>query len=232
MLGAMTLPGAEAVASSLRAAYAGITTVVAGLGERDLLRPTACHGWLVTDLLLHVTGDAQRALVALASPADGPADVDFVTYWRDFAAAEPNAAVAHTQWVRRSAAAYAHPSGVVQRWSEVAPAAARLAARTDPHTFVRTQGHVMSVPDFLATLVTEAAVHHLDLIADLPGAPPPVPGSLAIARATLDGLAAPAGLPAHWDSPTALRKGTGRLPLDDTDRQALGERAAAFPLLS
>ena len=33
------------------------------------------------------------------------------------------------------------------------------------------QGHVLRTPDSVATLMFEAAVHHLDMTVDLPGAP-------------------------------------------------------------
>ncbi|WP_230688918.1 maleylpyruvate isomerase N-terminal domain-containing protein [Micromonospora sp. WMMC415] len=65
---------------ALAQAYDGITRIVVDLDDADLQRPTRCRGWLVADLLLHLVGDAQRALVALASPADGPPDVDDVSY--------------------------------------------------------------------------------------------------------------------------------------------------------
>ncbi|MCW3840297.1 maleylpyruvate isomerase N-terminal domain-containing protein [Micromonospora yasonensis] len=74
-----------------RGAYDGITAVVSGLDDADLQRPTRCRGWLVADLLFHVLCDAQRALVALASPAEGPADVDDVSYWRAFAGGSSDA---------------------------------------------------------------------------------------------------------------------------------------------
>jgi hypothetical protein len=37
-------------------------------------------------------------------------------------------------------------------------------------------------------------------------------------------------LPAGWDDATAARRGTGREPLTDADRAALGQAAARFPL--
>jgi hypothetical protein len=39
-------------------------------------------------------------------------------------------------------------------------------------------------------------------------------------------------LPDHWDDATAARRATGREPLDDTDRNALGDLAGRLPLLS
>jgi uncharacterized protein (TIGR03083 family) len=215
---------------ALADAYDGITRVVADLPDTDLLRPTRCRGWLVADLLQHVLADAQRALVTFATPADGPPDVDHAGYWaRNHAAGDPDASAAHAAWVRRTAAAYSRPSGVVAVWRDTAPAAVRAARAAGPATHVATQGHVLTVPDFVATLVTEAVVHHLDLVVDLPGAPPPGPAATQVALATLAVLAG--GLPPAWDDAEALLKAAGREPLTDADRQALGARATRFPLL-
>ncbi len=214
------------VVDALDAAYAAITDVVAELSDSDVLLASGCRGWTVADLLLHVTGDAQRALVALHTPADGPADADFVSYWRAFPTGDDRSA--NAQWVRRTAAAFARPAGVVAPWRETS-AAARHAARTaDLGGFVGTQGHVLAVPDFLATLVTEAAIHHLDLVVSLPGAPGPPAEAVAIAVSTLAGLAGAEGLPAGWSPVEALRKGAGRAELTAAEAAAFGDR---FPLL-
>ncbi|MFY1688883.1 maleylpyruvate isomerase N-terminal domain-containing protein [Plantactinospora sp. WMMB782] len=214
---------------ALESAYARITATVDGLADADLHRPTRCRGWFVVDLLLHLVLDAQRALVTFASPAVGPADVNAVSYW--LSPGDP-AEGRHAAWVRRSAAAFDRPRGVVRLWTETAPAAVRAAAATDPLGYVSTQGHVLAVPDFLATLVTEAVVHHLDLTVDLSGAPEPERDGVAIAVATLDGLlSAEAIRPADWSDVDYLLKGTGRIPLTAHDRQVLGEAAGWFPLL-
>ncbi|SIN27369.1 maleylpyruvate isomerase N-terminal domain-containing protein [Micromonospora cremea] len=218
-------------AEALAQAYDGITAVVDGRDDADLQGPTRCRGWLVADLLFHVLGDAQRALVALASPADGPADVDDVSYWRGFPSGGGDDA-RHAWWVRRSAAAFDLPSGIVRLWGETAPAAVRAAAAADPSGYVTTQGHVLRVADFLATLTTEAVVHHLDLTPELPGAPPPGPLAVRVAVATMDGLMSDDAVrPTAWDDHEFLLKATGRLPLTDRDRLELGESAGWFPLL-
>ncbi|MBQ0903697.1 maleylpyruvate isomerase N-terminal domain-containing protein [Micromonospora sp. U21] len=218
-------------AEALAQAYDGITAVIDGRDDADLQRPTRCRGWLVADLLLHVLGDAQRALVALASPADGPADVDDVSYWRGFPSGGGDDA-RHAWWVRRSAAAFDRPTGIVQLWGETAPAAVRAAAAADPTGYVTTQGHVLRVADFLATLTTEAVVHHLDLTPELSGAPSPGPLAVRVAVATMDGLMSDDAVrPTGWDDERFLLKATGRLPLSDRDRLELGESAGWFPLL-
>ncbi|MGW3601800.1 MULTISPECIES: maleylpyruvate isomerase N-terminal domain-containing protein [unclassified Micromonospora] len=218
-------------AEALAQAYDAITGVVDGRDDADLQRPTRCQGWLVADVLFHVLGDAQRALVALASPADGPADVDDVSYWRGFPSGGGDDA-RHAWWVRRSAAAFDRPSGIVRLWRDTAPAAVRAAAAADPTGYVTTQGHVLRVPDFLATLTTEAMVHHLDLTLELPDAPPPGPLAVRVAVATMDGLMSDDAVrPTAWDDEEFLLKATGRLPLTDRDRLELGESAGWFPLL-
>ena len=57
-----------------------------------------------------------------------------------------------------------------------------------PHPVVGTQGHALNTVDFTATLAVEAAIHHLDMIAQLYGAPPTASGCLSLVRRTLDGL--------------------------------------------
>jgi hypothetical protein len=228
----MALPGPAALAAALDGAYAGITAIVADLDDTALLGPTGCRGWLTVDLLLHVTGDAQRALIALASPADGPADVDFVSYWRGFPAADDLSAE-HAQWVRRCAAAYRLPTGVARLWCDTAPAAARAAAAAAAAgpAYVHTQGHVLALADFLATLATEAVIHHLDLIRYRPDAPVPNWPAVAVALSALEGLAPSGALPAAWSPYESLLKATGRAPFDDADRRALGADADRYPLL-
>ena len=200
---------------ALAQAYDGITAVVTPLDDAALQRPTRCRGWLVADLLFHVLCDAQRALVALASPAPGPADVDDVSYWRAFIpGGDDDASVKHAWWARRSAAAFDRPSGVVRIWSDTAPAAARAAAAADPDGYVTTQGHVLRVPDLLATLTTEAVIHHLDLVVDLPDAPLPAAAPTRVAVATVDGLLSDDAVrPVGWDDRDYLLKATGRVPV-------------------
>jgi len=215
-------------AATLQRSYAGVTELVTGLDRRDLLRPTRCFGWLVADVLFHLLCDAQRALAALASSAPGPPDRDFASYWRGFEG--PPDPVLGMWWVRRSASAFVDGTGLVRLWVETAPAAAQAARAADPAGFVTTQGHVLAVPDLLATLVTEAVIHHVDMTVDLPAAPAPPAAGLTVATATLDALG---GHPLPgWTPQQYLLKGTGRVPLTDAERADLGHAADRFPLLS
>jgi uncharacterized protein (TIGR03083 family) len=218
-----------AAAGLLRDQYQAITDLLSGLDEPALLGPTRCTGWTRLDLLFHVLLDAQRALATFATPTEDEPDRDLVSYWTDFGPDQSAAdQLDHALFVRRSAAAYARPSTLVRHWRDISAAAARAAAAC-PHKRVATQGHVLRVPDFVATLVTEAAVHQLDLTVGLPDAPPPPAAALAVVRRTLDGLLG-ATPPEHWGELGYVLKGTGRLPLDTADRVALGDAAGRFPL--
>src|SRR5215470_5128927 len=226
---------------ALDAGYQKVTAVTSGLSEADLMRPTRCAGWAVADVLYHQLLDARRALRTFASPSDAPVDCDDVSYWRDYApvaaaatdgngaAAYSDESAAHARYVRIAASAYP-PGTLAWEWSETAAAACR-AARACEHRAVATQGHVLTVAGFAATLAVEAAVHYQDLTVDLSRAPVSDLGSLALVRRVLAGLL-DAPLPDSWDDVTAALKGTGREPLTEADRQALGPSAGKFPLFA
>jgi uncharacterized protein (TIGR03083 family) len=223
-----TEPTRDQALDALQDAYQDVTELVAGLDEHELLQPSRCQGWAVRDLLFHMLLDAQRALVTLATPATGPPDVDFVTYWLPFKPGMPGAD-AHQRFVAAAAGAYSRPQGLVAHWSETSEAALRAAAAAPADGCFATQGHVLTLPSFLATLIVEAAVHHLDLVGHLPGRPGPGARPLRLVRSTLDGLLGEA--PATgWDDETYALVGTGRLPLGDADRAALGPLADRFPV--
>ncbi|MEU8225148.1 maleylpyruvate isomerase N-terminal domain-containing protein [Kribbella sp. NPDC048915] len=218
------------LAATLGRAYGRLTETVQGLSDADFQRETRCPGLPVGPMLVHLLFDAERALVAFASPAAAEADRDFVSYWQDF----PPQPEGDTGFERGVAAAYRKPGVLVQHWREVSEAAVRAAATalaTKGHR-IETQGHVLQASDFVATLVLEATVHHLDLIVGLPGAPEPDPEGLQVTARTLDGLFGPEAWDViDWDTTTYILKATGRLPLDEDDQDMLGPYAKRLPLL-
>jgi hypothetical protein len=167
-----------------------------------------------------------RALVTLNSPADGPPVVGAVDYWRpDTPPFEP----ADGLWEVRVAASVQGGLPAILRRHRAAAAAVLVAAERVPEGgIVGKQGAAMELPDVFSTMVVEAAVHHLDLVAGL-DRPGPSPGPLAEVRRVLEGLLG-TPLPSGWDDVTAARRGTGRQPLTAADRAELGDRAGAFPL--
>ena len=68
--------------SVLDASYQALLRVVSTLDDATGWRNTRCAGWTVRDLIHHLLADAQRALVALHTPASGPPDVNAISYWK------------------------------------------------------------------------------------------------------------------------------------------------------
>lgn len=168
----MAQPSRAEAMTALTDSYASMQSIVDGLAEQDFLRPTRCAGWSVADPIFHQLLDAQRALRALATPAPAGAapDVDFVTYWKPFTPGSAGSRE-HSQFVRVSTVAYEAYAGhraLTQHWSATSAAALR-AADAAPDRAACTQGHVLSLADFLATLAVEATVHHLDLMLEAAG---------------------------------------------------------------
>lgn len=214
---------------ALRTAYGDLCSLADGLTEAAAWQPSGCTGWAVRDLLLHHLSDAQRALVALAlSFPSGVCDRDAVTYWID----SPGQADPESRGLRatRTIASAYRLDALQTVYRETLQAVVALSSRVDPSAVAPTQGHTLRVDHLLATLVTEAALHHLDLVAHLPGSGPSAE-ALAIVRSTLDGLLG-RPTPADWDDTTWALTGTGRRAADPRELSALGLDASRLPLLS
>lgn len=217
---------------ALRGSYAAFGSVVAALDEEASWAPTGCTGWAVRDLVFHCVLDAQRALVALHTPAahGTEPDRDAVGYWTDWRPGTEGAANGR-RFSRVNGSMFLRFGQLRELYLETAAAAVVAAERADPRDRIMTQGHVLTCGDLMATLAVEASVHHLDLTAHLPDAAPPSPAGLACVRATLDGLLGrrpPREL--GWDDAHYARVATGRLPLTAAETRLLGPAAARFPL--
>ncbi|GAB6897739.1 maleylpyruvate isomerase N-terminal domain-containing protein [Kineosporia succinea] len=219
------------VVTDLTDVYRSLAALVGGLTEDDGWRPTALPGWSVRDLLVHLLGDAQRALVAFGTPAPGPADRDAVTYWAGFAPSAPDPARRNRQIRVIRSLAVAHPwEALTETFAETTASVIVLANRGDPAGLLGTQGHTLTTDDLISTLVVEAAVHHLDLLTGLDRPGPPA-GALRVVRETLDGLLG-RPQPLGWDDTTYALTGTGRRPLTDEETRRLGDDASRFPLFA
>jgi hypothetical protein len=214
--------------AALRTAYRDLGDLALSVSEREAWLPTRCTGWSVRDLVLHLLADAQRALVALGTPSSAAPDRDAVTYWLD-APGGDDREYREVRAVRTIASAYRLPV-LTGQYAETSRAVVVLAEAADPTATVATQGHTLLVEDLLATLVVEAALHHLDLLEHL-DRPGPAAGPLAVVRRTLDGLLGRPE-PVGWDDVTYARAATGRRPLTAEEAAALGPDADRLPLLS
>jgi uncharacterized protein (TIGR03083 family) len=207
-----------------------LAETVAGLSDADLVAPTRCAGWLAAHLLVHVRLGLAAHATSFAEPADPgePPDRDYVSYWRDFPVATEPITFASVRWHWANASTYSVASEFRRHFADTARAAAGMS-RQAPAGCFRLQGHVIAAEDILAMWTVEWVVHQLDLTTHLSGRPGPLPEALALTAQTLDGLLGGGERPPSWDDVTYALKGTGRVPLDDADREFLGDRAARYP---
>lgn len=209
--------------------WTALRSAVTGLPDEDFARPSGCTGWLVRDLACHLVIDAQDVLITLATPADAEPTCDAATYW-DVAQAPPTGTDPLDALIVRLAAAYEDPALLNFHLDDVGSAAHRAAALADPAALVSTQDMVLTAGDFLSAYVLEWTLHHLDLIAHLPGAAEPPAQGLARTRQMLEKIAG-AAFPASFSDKDALLVGTGRRTPTAQERAELGETAARLPFV-
>ncbi|MER7874590.1 maleylpyruvate isomerase N-terminal domain-containing protein [Streptomyces solisilvae] len=209
--------------------WTALRTAVAELADEDFARPSGCTGWLVRDLVCHLVIDAQDVLITLVTPTDAEPTRDAVTYW-EVADAPPAGDDPLDALIVRLAAAYEEPWLLKFHLDDVGSAAGRAAGLADPALRVGTRDVVLTAGDYLSAYVLEWTLHHLDLIAHLPGAAEPPAESLAGSRRMLEEIAG-AVFPASWSDKDALLVGTGRRAPTDAERAELGDLAAKLPFV-
>ncbi|CAL9665638.1 maleylpyruvate isomerase N-terminal domain-containing protein [Streptomyces sp. enrichment culture] len=206
--------------------WSALLAAVAGLSDEDFSRPSGCTGWLVRDLVCHLVIDAQDVLITLATPSAGEPTRDAVTYWR--VVEPPTGDDPLDALTVRLAAAYEQPGLLKFHLDDVGSAAGRAAALADPAGRVGTQGQVLAAGDYLSAYVLEWTLHHLDLIAHVPGAVGPPAEGLGRSRELLEGVVA-ATFPASFTDRDALLIGTGRRAPTAAETATLGALAARLP---
>jgi hypothetical protein len=135
---------------ALSTAYRDIVAVLRDLSAEEEWLPTGCAGWSVRDLLFHLRGDAQRALVALASPAGTEPDTDAVSYWTHWRP-DTDGALLNRRMTRICASVYSGLRPILDSFAETTEAVVYAAVNTDPGLAVRTQGHVLRAGDLVRT---------------------------------------------------------------------------------
>ena len=209
--------------------WAALRSAVAELSDADFTQPSGCTGWLVRDLVCHLIIDAQDVLITLFTPSDAEPNRNYVTYW-DIGVEPPSGDDPLDALTVRLAAAYQDPELLKFHLDDVGSAAGRAAELVDPSLRVSTRGQVLTAADYLSAYVLEWTLHHLDLIAHLPGAAGPPAEGLSFSREMLEKIAG-AAFPATLSDEDALLVGTGRCAATDEQRTRLGELAEKLPVI-
>ncbi|MER6158630.1 maleylpyruvate isomerase N-terminal domain-containing protein [Streptomyces sp. NPDC001868] len=209
--------------------WTALRTTVADLKDKDFERPSGCTGWLVRDLVCHLIIDAQDVLITLVTPTEAEPTVDATTYWH-VTNSPPTGEDPLDALTVRLAAAYEDMALLKFHLDDVGSAAGRAARLAAPTARVSTQDQVLTDGDYLTAYVLEWTLHHLDLVAHLPGLPGPPAEGLAHSRAALERIAGGA-FPASFGDGDALLVGTGRREPTEGERAELGSSAAELPLV-
>jgi uncharacterized protein (TIGR03083 family) len=213
--------------SVLSGVYDALAATVAAVDDDAAWSPTGCRGWCVRDLVHHLHADAARALVAVHSPAPGPADCDAVAYWRGWGVNATRDEL--TRRATRIESGVRSWPALRSSYLEVASAARRAVAGADPAAVVSTQDHALSVADLASTLAVEATLHHLDLQTHL-RLPPPSPVGLREVRRVVEALL-DHPLPG-WSDERAALVGTGRATPTADEISDLGPATDRLPVFS
>jgi hypothetical protein len=211
-------------------AYDALTAVLRAVDEDGSWSPTGCRGWSVRDLTFHCLSDAQRALVALHTPADAAPDRDAVTYWTDWVP-DPQGAAKGLRHTRVVASMFLHWDQLRGIYLETAAAVLDGVRGTDGGRLIRTQGHVLTVDDLASTLCVEATIHHLDLVRHLPSRSAPSAEGLQEVRRVLDGLLG-GSVATGWTDERYAEVATGRAALTPAEARELGALTGRLPVFS
>jgi uncharacterized protein (TIGR03083 family) len=217
-------------ADLVRESYAAFAGVLRGCDDDGSWAPTGCRGWSVRDLTFHCVGDAQRALVALHTPTDDPADRDAATYWQDWRPDE-EAAARGRRFNRVGASMFLLWDQLRDLYLETSTAVVHALTTVPAGQRIRTQGHVLTADDLARTLSVEATLHHLDLLEGLPQAQGPATTALHEVRRVLDALVGE-DVARSWADERYARVATGRAEPTPEEAAALGAVADRFPLFS
>jgi uncharacterized protein (TIGR03083 family) len=214
---------------ALRAECELVSQTVLGLPEDEFAKPTRCSDWNVKELLAHMYRDVNRTNVGLDEPPPPQADADAVSYWRSYDPSVDSSAIADR--AKELAASYGSGQELASAWDEMWQQAVARATTTDRARVVATWGPALTLDDFLATRVLEITVHRTDLNDSLGLPPDPTEDGLEVTNEILLGLTDAPAADVPLKGLDLLETGTGRRPLSDDERKALGDLADRFPLL-
>ncbi|MEX1007900.1 MAG: maleylpyruvate isomerase N-terminal domain-containing protein [Acidimicrobiia bacterium] len=219
------------VVVALDAELSAFVAALARVLDRDFARVTNCPPWTLKELVVHVD-------ITTRLPVRWPRGSGI-----------PKAASEYYRRVERASSAYGQQN--VER-AQLAAAecasgveAVERLARTQFDVIDRLRGEdldrVIDVPavgpmllrDYIATRVVGVAAHGLDVSITLTSPPSTTQSAAAVCRPILLDLL-DADLPSslRWTDDDLLACGTGRRPLRDPERAALGALHSRFPLIS
>lgn len=190
--------------------------------------PTGCEPWSVRELFGHIHVVLAWLPGMLDAAPPGPAEVGPRDYYR------PDGRFAPGTNERRVALAVEHAAqrddaALLADFVQLVDDLVVRCATEPPGRAVRTRhGDVMTLEDFLATRVVEVAVHGLDLALAVGREPWLTDAAAELVCDVLVGRVDPV---LGWDMVTFVLKVTGRVPVTDSEREALDQAGLFRPSL-
>jgi uncharacterized protein (TIGR03084 family) len=163
----------DEILSDLAAQHEELDAILAGLAEHDWARPSACEGWTVADVVVHLTQSDDGAVASvegrlpedgLGLAREGPANVD---EWAE-------------QMVERERGT--PPAEVLERWRTTTAAMRDAFARCDPSARVPWVTGRLSARTLATTRLAECWIHTGDVEAALGRSPSASPRLRHLAR--------------------------------------------------
>ncbi len=161
----------DEILSDLAAQHEELDVLLAGLDEGGWARASACEGWSVADVVVHLTQTDEGAVASMEGrlpegglAAGGSPDVD--------------------DWAERMVVAARGTPGaeVLERWRSTAAALRAALAGADPSTRVPWVAGRLSVRTLATTRLAEGWIHTGDVAAAFGGEPSNTPRLRHIAR--------------------------------------------------
>lgn len=225
------MAGPRAEVDALDAECARFTAFLQTLSDEDWSRPTRCAGWVVRDILVHMTTMMEYVAETCSKPfLETDPKKDRLGWW-DYDIEQDKAEGA--EWVAEAGARY--PQGSILKEWEAAVAGAIPAARAalagkDPVVQPGEQPILLS--EYLATRVLEMTIHGMDVRDAFGLEPDPSPEGIAVTLTILTGRLGDDPHAYGFDDADFANAATGRRPLTSEETERLGALTGRFPLLA
>jgi uncharacterized protein (TIGR03083 family) len=208
---------------------AALYDVLQALSSDDFDRPTNCPPWTLHELVVHIAfsiGLPDRLRDAAADLSGGTAADYFRRPERDTTEYR-SGNVDRT----REVATTVDRRDVARRFADTWKHSSTTFASAPSGLRVERSGRAYSLEAFLVTRLMSVAAHGVDVAITLGRPTWTTQAALDALRPLLDDLLG-RERPSSWNDQYFLEVGTGRRPLSEDDRRALGDAARRFPLLS
>jgi uncharacterized protein (TIGR03083 family) len=207
-----------------------LSLVLQGLTSDDLARPTNCPPWTLHELVVHIADSISVPEVAMSRLAGALRQGSAADYYRRPERHTDEYREGNVERTRRRAATIP-PETAAAFFRDAWHRTSRAFAVSNLDQRIEASGRSLTIGDYLLTRVMSVAAHGLDVAITLDRPPWTTRTALEALRPVLVDLLGEVP-PITLTDQDLLEVGTGRRPLTEEERDAVGPLAARLPLLS